>query len=348
MPTIQAMELPRPKNWQEFEAIVCDAMIQRWRSPDLRRIGRSGQKQDGVDIYGPDEIGRRVAIQCKRYKGALSLKTVQTELTAAEGFKGRLTTLYVATTADNDSKLQREVRLLSDKRVAAGKFAVSLLFWDDIVASLLLNPAVFKAHYPQVIFPTSLAVDRDRQLAALELGYYGSVLWKYVILVYGEYGQMAGTDPDQLIATIETLERRAAQLLAPKDAKPIIKSLVRVRAGCLAKKKEKSDWDPVELHAKRVETRVSRASSLLVAHEAKTLELASQLGRIYLNVDDLPAKEVRTDIKAKVRNLLPVESSKAINRKFEAASKLSSGYGWASRIYNLLDHELRWRPAPSS
>jgi hypothetical protein len=50
MPTIQAMELPKPKNWQDFERIVRDAQAQRWGSTDLQMHGRPGQTQDGVDI----------------------------------------------------------------------------------------------------------------------------------------------------------------------------------------------------------------------------------------------------------------------------------------------------------
>lgn len=64
MPTIQSMELPKPTNWQDFETIVRDAQAQRWKSTTLSKNGRPGQKQAGVDIYGPDEIGRLVGIQC--------------------------------------------------------------------------------------------------------------------------------------------------------------------------------------------------------------------------------------------------------------------------------------------
>jgi hypothetical protein len=342
MPLIQAMELPRPKNWQDFETMVCDAMTQRWNSPALQKNGRPGQKQNGVDIYGPDEIGRRVGIQCKRYKLPFSLKTVEDEIAAAETFGGHLTTLYVATTSENDSKLQREVRKLSDKRVAADRFAVSIIFWDDVVRALLLNPTVFKAHYPQVILPTANISDRDRQLAALELGYYGTKIWEYVVLVYGEYGRMAQTDPDELIATIRTLERRVSQLLNLKDAAPILKSLRKVRKGCLAKKTTGSDWDQVEVHAKRVQTRLGKASSLLSATDGQMLELAAQLGRIYHHVDDLPSKQIRRQIEEKIRGLLPARSANAIKERFAAAKKVSSGYTWATRIYGLLDHELRW------
>ena len=151
MPTIQSMELPKATNWQDFETIVRDAQAQRWRSTTLTKNGRSGQKQAGVDIYGPDDVGRPVGIQCKRYKPALKLEQVEDEIAKAEKFKGRLTTLFVATTGDHDAGVQEQVRLLSDARVAQGKFAVAVLFWDEIIAGLLLNPAVFRAHYPQIL-----------------------------------------------------------------------------------------------------------------------------------------------------------------------------------------------------
>ena len=61
MPTIQSMELPKPSNWQDFETIVRDAQA-RWKSTTLQMNGRPGQIQNGVDVYGPDEIGRPVGI----------------------------------------------------------------------------------------------------------------------------------------------------------------------------------------------------------------------------------------------------------------------------------------------
>jgi hypothetical protein len=72
------------------------------------------------------------------------------------------------------------------------------------------------------------------------------------------------------------------------------------------------------------------------------LTLAMQLGRIYHRVDDLPLKNTRKQVEAKVRSLLPATSSAAIAKRFAAARKLSSGYQWAMKIYNLIDHELRW------
>jgi len=56
MPTIPSMKIPTPKDWQEFESLVRDAMILRWNSPNLQKHGRTGQAQQGVDVWGPTRL----------------------------------------------------------------------------------------------------------------------------------------------------------------------------------------------------------------------------------------------------------------------------------------------------
>lgn len=239
-----------------------DAMALKWASPNLQKNGRPGQKQKGVDIWGPDSIGRRVAIQCKRSVEAPTLKLIEDEASKAQGF-GPLSALWIATTADHDATLQEQVRTLSDKRVANGDFALALLFWEDIVDGLKMNPAVLAGHYPQITITPAVTLDKERALAALELGYYGADLWEYIVLVYGEFGQMAQTDPDELIATLRMLDHRSRQLLPPEDAEPIVASLDVVHDTCTGKIEKRSDWDPAEFHAKRITTRLGRAQAAL-------------------------------------------------------------------------------------
>lgn len=74
-------------------------------------------------------------------------EVIKEEATDAEAFQPALTTLYLAARNDHDAKLQQQGRLYSDGRLAAGTFAVELLFWEDVVSGLALNPAVFKLHY---------------------------------------------------------------------------------------------------------------------------------------------------------------------------------------------------------
>ena len=311
MPTIQSMDLPKPKNWQDFERIVRDAQAQRWSSTDLQMNGRPGQTQDGVDIIGSDNIGRLVAIQCKRYKVALKLKDVISEVGKAEAIKDKLSALFIATTADHDVKLQSLVRELSSQRVASGKFAVAILYWDEIVSSLLLNPQVLKSHYPQIAIPNSASVDRERLVAALELGYYGTELWQAIILILGEFGQMAQEDPDSLSARLRVIEHRAQQVLAPYDAAVILESLAKIREFLPLPKKSDDDWDPVEDLAKRVSARIQTASSLLPLAESNVLDLGIHLARIWHHSESIPAVAVRKDIEVKIRSIITTPTTRS-------------------------------------
>jgi hypothetical protein len=338
------MDLPVPKHWQDFETIVRDAQSQRWNT-SLAKNGRPGQKQDGVDIWGPDEIGRTIGIQCKRFKSPLDIKDVENEIAKAKNFKGRLSALFLATTTEHDAKLQEKVRLLSDRRVAQGEFAVSLLFWDEIVGSLLLNPEVFKSHYPQIHFPKSQMADKERLLAALELGYYGADIWAYLTLIFGEFGFMAQADPDEFFVILRVLERRAQQLLAPEDAAPILSSLKKLHIGCLRHQKKQSRWDREEIEAKRASSRIQKAVSLISMPESSILDIALQLGRIYHHAEEIPGIPIHRQMERDVRSILPKQSTASIARQFALARKQKPymfGYKWAQRIYQLLDHELRF------
>ncbi len=343
MPTLNAMILPRPKNWQEFEDIVLASYKLAWSSPQLTKNGRGGQDQAGVDIYGPDEIGRRVGIQCKRY-ATLSLKVVKAEIKNAEKFVGTLSTLYVATTADHDSKLQQEIRILSDERVAQGRFAVGVLFWEDVQSGLFLNPAILKTHYPQITLPQADGVDRSRLLAALELGFYGPFLWRYVELTFGEIGEMAHTEPDTVEVVLRIVEERASQLLAPVDAQPILESVMAIRHGTYGSTRDQATWALVQFHARRVENRIKNASSLLVMAEGGMLDAGIGLGRIEHYADYNPPKAFTTNLKQSLSAILPEGSGKALEARFRAAAKTNAGYRWANIIRSAVDREIRYGP----
>lgn len=217
MTSIYSLEVPKPKNWQDFEAIALDALRLRWNSPDLSANGRPGQKQKGVDVFGPDDIGRRIGVQCKRYAKPLKIALVKAEVENSDAFEPALNTIYIATTQDRDAKLQMEVRLYSDKRVSEGKSAVGLLFWDDIVGSLGTNPSTFKSHFPNFTLAEAHAFPRDRLLAPLNLGYFGSHLWAYAELIHGEFGWMANTDPDEFQIVLGIVRQYSNSFLPSRE-----------------------------------------------------------------------------------------------------------------------------------
>ncbi len=150
MPTYADMNMAPPKSWDEFEEIVCSAAKNRWRNAEFSRHGRQGQRQDGVDVFGTDDQGRLVGLQCKNTVAGLSKEVVRDEVGKAESFQPPLAHLYVVTTGPTDKALQQFAREMSDERGQAGKFKVSVLFWNDVWQDLTLDQDRLFQHYPEL------------------------------------------------------------------------------------------------------------------------------------------------------------------------------------------------------
>jgi hypothetical protein len=147
------MQIPPPKLAQEFEFLCLDLYRVLWGDADAQLNGRSGQAQRGVDIFGkPRDSHGYYAVQCKvkdRGTGAkLTLKEITAEIAAAEKFTPRLSQLIFATTAVRDVVIQEAVRQLSEARLADGKFAVSVVAWEDLLHYLDQYPDVAAKYYP--------------------------------------------------------------------------------------------------------------------------------------------------------------------------------------------------------
>jgi len=147
MPSPPTTDLPRPKSWDEFEDIVADVLKRVWNDPYITRNGRSGQKQDGVDIYGqPHHLGgassgKYAAAQCKE-TDSLTLTTVEAEVRNAQGFEPAITEYLLATTAPRDAKLQQSLR------TGTWPFRVIVWFWEDISLELSGYDDLLQKHFP--------------------------------------------------------------------------------------------------------------------------------------------------------------------------------------------------------
>jgi len=167
MPTIANSRLPKPSGWDEFEDICLSSFKLRWGSPNLARHGRQGQEQNGVDIYGQDNLQRLVGIQCKNTIGGITESIVDSEILNAEKFTPSLASLYIATTADSDVTIQRYVRSLSAGRLRDNRFSVDIVFWGAIEHDLSIDQKEVAKHYPQffggggLVTPTRTQRERD-------------------------------------------------------------------------------------------------------------------------------------------------------------------------------------------
>lgn len=145
MPTPSTSKWPRPKNEEEWEEMVLDAMRLRWNDPNAQRNGRRGQRQNGVDIFG--RMGTvDVAAQAKNTDGITESEARQ-EILKAEQFKPPLAQFYFAIGGSRDAKFQEFIRLLSAERRARREFEVFILFFDDVCQELAKRQELVRKYY---------------------------------------------------------------------------------------------------------------------------------------------------------------------------------------------------------
>ena len=225
MPTLSTMHIPTPTEWNEFQNIVQSALQIRWASSDLQLYGRNGQAQQGVDISGHNDLGQLVGIQCKNSKDPLKDAEIAKEIAEAEKFQPPIAAFYIATTQELDAKLQQKIRLLSAQRVQNSKFPVQILFWDDIIKSLITNPAIFAIHYPQLAGKHSYIEIGIRRFALFSLVFYGKTLDHWADIIFGEFGHMANVDSNNIFQYCSLIRASATQVLDSNDQQKIEASL---------------------------------------------------------------------------------------------------------------------------
>lgn len=170
MPTPATCHYPKTKDAGEFEELALDLLARRARAR-LQRNGRSGQRQHGVDLVGPFEVEptKLLGVQCKNV-ASLTIELINREVTLAEGFQPQLARFCVVTSLDRDAELQREVRLLAQKRATKGLFEVEIAFWQDIESELGGHHDLIAKHYPAFVI-TDAADSRDRELKRRALSF---------------------------------------------------------------------------------------------------------------------------------------------------------------------------------
>lgn len=138
---------PKPKNEDEFEDMVLDALRLRWRDPNATRNGRRGQGQDGVDIFGTawHRNGAPVGAQCKNTESP-TLKQVIDDVEKAMTYEPPLSEYLFVIAADRDARLQKAVRAHFETNPAP--FPVMVLFWQDVLQDMAGDSALFRKHWP--------------------------------------------------------------------------------------------------------------------------------------------------------------------------------------------------------
>ncbi|WP_316225201.1 MULTISPECIES: hypothetical protein [unclassified Bradyrhizobium] len=143
-------QLLPPPSWDKFEEICADLFSRIWNDTQLVRYGRSGQRQNGVDIYGK-ENGADSGVQCKGKRNwsptKLTTAEIDAEIEKAKKFSPSLKTYIIATTADNDVHVTDHVNVISARHAEHGLFRVTVLGWRDLVARFYDHPELLKKHF---------------------------------------------------------------------------------------------------------------------------------------------------------------------------------------------------------
>lgn len=148
---------PPPKGWDAFEEIVYDSYTEKLRNPNLKRFGRQGQSQHGVDIVCSFSDNQITGVQCKNHPDSKIVSSeIDDEISKAESFRPALRHYIIATSAKRDKNLTSYVMGLSSNRRAAGKFTVEIEFWEDICQTITKHPKLIKRHYPDIPLATEL------------------------------------------------------------------------------------------------------------------------------------------------------------------------------------------------
>lgn len=141
MPRLTDLQLAPLGNDDLFEDLCCELWKREWNDPTAQRHGRSGQSQQGVDVYGRrDEGAYYDGVQCKAVAKPLTETELQREIDQAKQFDPPLKRLIVATTAPQDAKLEKYCRRITQAHVEQKLFSVTVLGWRNILRLLEKYP----------------------------------------------------------------------------------------------------------------------------------------------------------------------------------------------------------------
>lgn len=141
--------IPKPANWQDFESLCKMLWGEIWKISDkIKKNGRLGQPQAGVDVYGiPKGALKYRGIQCKGkddYTNAeLTVKEINKEVEKAKLFNPVLETFIIATTANKNSAIEEYIRLRDIENRENGGFEILLFCWEDIADLIEVNRETF-------------------------------------------------------------------------------------------------------------------------------------------------------------------------------------------------------------
>jgi hypothetical protein len=152
-----------PLLWQQFEELCTALLTEVYDVPNAQQVGRPGQAQHGVDVFGTSRRYGQIGIQCKRLAdldsngnpypgGPISRAFLRGEADTALGFTPDLSLWILATTARRDTKVQAWAEEINDEWGQAGRKRIAIVWtWDECISHLNSYPDLQRRYYRDVI-----------------------------------------------------------------------------------------------------------------------------------------------------------------------------------------------------
>lgn len=146
---------PVPESDDIFDEMVRDACAIEWGDPETQRNGRSGQSQNGVDVFGYPNgpNGQCRAAQSKlRVKGKpLTKREIDDEVAKAQLSPLNPEQLIIVTSTGRDASLQAYIDQVSSAQFQSNGFSVKIWFWDDLLERLLVDRHYILKYYKDLL-----------------------------------------------------------------------------------------------------------------------------------------------------------------------------------------------------
>ncbi len=140
------LQIPPPDTSEKFERLCLD-LYKKEYGQYIQKNGRSGQSQNGVDIFVSD---KHIGIQCKKKQytdGSITEQELKSEVEKAKIFQPNLKKFILATTCKRDANIQKIARIISHNHTKKNLFSVEIHSWQEIKELLEKHQVVYEKYY---------------------------------------------------------------------------------------------------------------------------------------------------------------------------------------------------------
>lgn len=132
---LRFVEIPKIENENILEDLAKDILQVNDQYENVNKNGRSGQKQDGVDVYAREiNSSNWLGIQCKirATNRSFTKSELLIEINKAKAFNPRISEYILFTTLSRDSPTQEIERELQIELKVENSFNFKIQYWEDI------------------------------------------------------------------------------------------------------------------------------------------------------------------------------------------------------------------------